>query len=96
MVVASFLSTLFLALAVAAHPVEQIQQKAPYAHLNFVKRFSTGNVFNQDTLRAKSLKNPAGKVRGVENRAVINSQAENRAATYVASVGVGSPATDCK
>ena len=95
MVVASFLSTLFLALAVAAHPVEQIQQKAPYAHLNFVKRFSTGNVFNQDTLRAKSLKNQ-GKVRGVENRDVINSPAENRAVSYVASVGVGSPATDCK
>ena len=92
MVVApSFLSTLFLAFAVAAHPVEQ-KAPGPLARLPFVKVVS-GNPLNQDQLRVESIK---GKVQGVKNRAVISSQAENRAVTYIASIGVGSPATNCK
>ena len=88
MVAASFLSTLFFALAVAAHPVEQ---KASLARLPFVKLVS-GNPVKQDHLRVNSIKG----LSALSNRAVVSSEAENRAVTYVASVGVGSPATNCK
>ena len=93
MVAASFLSTFFLALAVAANPVER---KTSLAQLRFARRVSanSNNFFRQDQLRAKFLK--GGKSQGVENRAVVNSQADNRAVTYIASVGVGSPPTNCK
>jgi len=86
MVVASFLSTLFFALAVAAHPVEQ---KASLARLPVVKLVS-GNPVKQDQLRVNSFKGAIG----LSNRAVVSSPAENRAVTYIATVGVGSPATD--
>jgi cathepsin E len=92
MVAASFLSTLFfaLALAVAAHPVEQ---KASRAQLRFVKRVNH-NPVKQDQLRVNSIIGKAGK--GLSNREVINSPADNRAVTYIASIGVGNPATNCK
>ena len=50
MVAASFLSTLLLALAVAAHPVEQ---KASLVQLRFAKRVSTGlnNIVIRDRLQ---------------------------------------------
>jgi len=93
MVAASFLSTLFLALAVAANPIEK---KASLAKLRFTKRVSTSpsNIVNLDQLRLNNIK--GGKVQSVEIRAVVNSPAENRAVTYVASIGIGSPATYCK
>ena len=90
MVVTS-LSTLFFALllSVAAHPVER---KVSLARLPFVRRVSH-NPVKQDQLRVNGIfKAP----KGLSNRAVINSQAENRAISYIASVGVGSPATNCK
>ena len=85
--VAASLSTLFFALllAVAAHPVER---KVSLARSRFVKLVSH-NPLKQDQLRIKTAK-------GLSNRAVINSPAENRAISYIASVGVGSPATYCK
>jgi hypothetical protein len=88
MVAASFLSTLFFAFAVAAHPVER---KVSLARLPFVKRVNH-NPVKQDLLRVNSFKT----AKSLNNRDVINSPAENRAITYIASVGVGSPATNCK
>jgi hypothetical protein len=78
MVAASFLSSLFLALAVAASPFEK---RAPLAKLSFAKRVTA---------------NMVGRDQGLKSRAVINSQADNRAITYIATVGVGSPPTNCK
>ena len=93
MVAVSFLSSLFLVLAVAAHPLDQ---KASHAQLRFTKRVSAdlSNLVKQDLLRVNNIK--AAKAQSIENRDVINSPADNRAVTYVASVGVGSPATNCK
>ena len=93
MVAASFLSTLLLALAVAAQPVEH---KALLAKLPFTRRVSTGlnNIVKQDRLRVNNFK--AGKVQGLENRAAVSSPADNHIVSYIASVGVGSPPTKCK
>jgi cathepsin E len=56
-------------------------------------------ILDHDQLRAKALMANGH----VETRAVgtplperISSQAENQAVSYVASIGVGSPATQCK
>lgn len=61
---------------------------------------SIRNLVGQDQTRAKLFKaQGAAKVSGLivhNDRAVINSQAENQAVSYVASVGIGSPATTCK
>ena len=93
MVAASFLSTLFLALAVAAGPVERKAFSSKSLH--FTKRVKhCRNIVKQDSTRQEHL--VASNYRDLKNRAVINSPAENRAVTYVASVGVGSPATNCK
>ena len=93
MVAAFFLSTLLLALAVAAQLVER---KASLAKLPFTRHVSTGlnNIVKQDRLRVNYIK--AGKVRCLENRAAISSPAVNHVVSYVASVGVGSPPTKCK
>lgn len=93
MVAVSFLSTLFLALAVTANP---IQKRASLIKLRFARRVSTdsSNLVKLDRLRVNIIK--AANVASVKNRDVINSAADNRAVTYVASVGVGSPATNCK
>ena len=91
MVAASLLSTL-LALAIAAKPVKQ---NSSLVKLAFVKRVSTGTTIlvKQDRLRVNNIK--AGKVQGLENHA-DSAPAENRAISYVASIGVGYPPTDCK
>ena len=91
MVAAFFLSTLFLALAVAAGPVERKASKS----LAFTKRVKhCSDIVKHDSTRRDHL--ITSKIRDLKSRAVINSPAENRAVTYVASVGVGSPATNCK
>ena len=79
MVFKALLNTLLLALVLAANPAFALF-KTP-----FIKRYGSGpDIFNHDQARARHL---AGDV--------INSPAENRAVTYIASVGVGSPATNC-
>ena len=61
-----------------------------------IKRTSL-NILEHDQLRAKALKAKGEAVAsGLSGRAVISSQAENQAVSYVASIGVGSPATQCK
>ena len=60
---------------------------------------SIHNLVLQDQTRAKVLKaQGAAKASGLifHNDAVINSQVDNQAVSYVASVGIGSPATTCK
>lgn len=95
MIAASLLSTLLLAMAVAAQPVEQRASHPSLVKLAFTKRVTnSGNLVRQDQLRANIIK--GGKAQDLKNRGVINSVADNRAITYVASVGVGSPATNCE
>jgi cathepsin E len=88
------LTTLLLALAVAAHPTEVVQ-RSTLVNVPLFKRVNTGsNVVKSDQLRAESLKAKVeGKVLTPLER--ISSPATNKAVTYVASVGVGSPATNC-
>jgi cathepsin E len=95
MVAASFLSTLLLALAVTGQPVKQEES---LVKLPFAKVVSTGlnNIVKQDRLRLSNIRAKAGNVQGLENREVISSPAENIAVLYIASVGVGNPATYCK
>lgn len=60
---------------------------------------SIRNLVQHDQTRAKLLKTQGvAKTSGliVHNNAVINSPADNRAVSYVASVGIGIPATFCK
>ena len=88
MLAAFLLSTLLL--AVAAQPVSPSLVKLPFA-----KRVGTGttNLVKRDQLRIKTLE---AKAQGLEDPALISSPATNRLVFYIASVGVGSPATYCK
>ena len=97
MVAASLLSTLLFALTVAAQPVTQTtsQVKLPFSK----KYFNTGtgpvNLVELDRLRVNYLK--GGKDQALQGRsAVLSSPADNRAVSYIATVGVGSPPTNCK
>ena len=97
MVFATLLTTVLLALAVAADP---IFVKRSLVTLPISRRINVTNlsVLEHDQLRAKALR-ATGEARAagtLSNRAVISSQAENQAVSYVASIGVGSPATQCK
>jgi cathepsin E len=95
MIAASLLSTLLLAMAVAAQPVEQRASHPSLVKLAFTKHIiHGGNLVRQDQLRANIIK--GDKAQDLKNRDVVNSQAQNIAVTYVASVGVGSPATNCE
>lgn len=90
MVVVSFLSTIFLALAVTAHPVERGES---LPHLRFTKHIIDGvfNIIDQDLLRAKYFKE--FDIFGFYGS---DSPAVNKAVSYIASVGVGFPPTYCK
>lgn len=60
---------------------------------------SIQHLVRHDQTRARLLKaKGAAKASGLNfhNDAVINSQADNLVVTYVASIGIGSPATTCK
>lgn len=90
MVAAFLLSTLFL--AVTAKPV---LPNLSLVKLPFAKRASTDitNLVKHDQLRVKTLET---KAQGLEDLEVISSPATSGAIFYVASVGVGCPATYCK
>lgn len=58
---------------------------------------SIQNLVRNDQARAKLFKaQGAAKTSGLNVDAVINSPVENQAVSYVATVGIGIPATDCK
>ncbi|KAH9486239.1 Polyporopepsin [Psilocybe cubensis] len=90
------LTTLLLALSVAANPVlvDRSPVTLPIARrTNFT---SVHNLLRHDQTRAKFLKaKGAAKAAGLplQQDAVINEQVDNQVVTYVAAVGVGSPAT---
>lgn len=97
---ASLLSTLFLVLTVSANPivVRESQVKLPLARrLNVT---SAHNLLRHDVTRAKFLRASAeARLSGasdIHTRAIIDERVDNQAVTYIASVGVGSPATTCE
>ena len=99
MVFATLLTTVLLALAVAADP---IPVKRSLVTLPISRRIKLNglNILEHDQLRAKGFK-AKGEARAAgtplsDRASVISSQAENLAVSYVASIGVGSPATQCK
>jgi len=95
MLTSSFLSTLVLALVVAANP---IVVRDNLVRIPFSKRINVtepAHIVKQDqaraaALRAHGLAKAAGKL---QKDAVVSVGVQNQAVTYVASVGVGSPAT---
>ena len=91
MVASSFVSALFFALTVVAHPFERTPS---LPHLAFTVRVGKGvcKIVDQDRLRFGSMN------KGIESDIfkIFNTQTDNRATMYVASVGVGSPPTNCK
>jgi cathepsin E len=92
----TLLTTLLLALSVAANPV--LVNRSPVT-LPISRRLNltgTPKLVQNDQARAKALRaRAAAKIAGVpfQQAAVINEQVDNQVVTYIASVGVGSPAT---
>ena len=89
----SLLSTLLLALAVSANPIIQVA-RGPVT-LPIARRLNLTNVhslYEHDLARAQNF-----KTRGSNKlkRAVLSSTANNEVVDYIATVGVGSPATNC-
>jgi cathepsin E len=96
---ASLLSTLLLALAVAASPV--VIERSPVT-LPISRRFNftgSANILQKDQARAAALKAKGRSIRAngaTPQRAVVNEVVDNVAEVYQASVGVGNPATQCQ
>jgi hypothetical protein len=95
---ASLTAFLFLALSVAANPI--VVRKAPVS-LSFARHLNiTGahDVVQKDQARAKNLVS-IGKAKEsgtLSADAVVSVGVTNVGVVYQASVGVGSPATDCE
>jgi cathepsin E len=96
--VASFfrmLTALLLVLAAAAQPTDV---KSPLLKVPLLKRVSTGpnNLVKHNQLRVHSLRAKAEGRDVSLPQAGISSPVTNQGVAYTASVGVGSPATQCK
>ncbi|PPQ71025.1 hypothetical protein CVT26_011490 [Gymnopilus dilepis] len=88
----TLLTTLLLALTVAANPV--LVDRAPVS-LSFSRRVNATSVqhlLKHDQARARLFKQK-GSAKALNEDAVISSPVDNQAVSYIASVGVGSPAT---
>ena len=94
MIPTSLLTTLLLSVVVAANPI--VVHKS-LVTLPIYKRINITNaqdLVRHDQIRARALRGKSDAE--VFDRDVgINSPLNNRALSYVASVGVGSPATFC-
>lgn len=95
---ATLLTTLLLALSVTANPIVQVRNSRITLPLSRrVNTTSVHNLLQHDLNRVKALKARAKAIQGGEltfdEAAIINEPVDNQAVTYIASVGVGSPAT---
>ena len=91
----TLLPALFLALCVVAKPVTL--KTGSSRSLPISKRMNTTSIHNlarYDQHRAKHLKTKACHHGGFYARA--NQPVENQAVQYIATIGVGSPATNCQ
>ena len=97
---ASLLTTLLLATAVAA--TDPIIVQRSLVTLPISKRVNLTNIgglLQHDQIRAKALRTKGEAIAAgvaLHSDAVISSTAENQGVSYIASVGVGSPATTCQ
>lgn len=94
---ASLLSTLLLALVVSANPIVVRDNLIRVPFAKKVNVTTEGHILKNDQARAAALRAHAiGRASGeLTKDAVISIPVQNQAVTYVASVGVGSPATTC-
>lgn len=94
---ASLLTTLLLALSIAATPVEV---RSPRVTLPFAKRINTSGgaiqLVEHDQARATALKERGAAIQsGNLDRRTASFAVTNEAVSYVAAVQVGNPATTC-
>ena len=83
----TLLTTLLLALSVAANPVLVNRSPVTLPLSRRVNLTSAHNLLRHDQARAKAL-----QARG----AIINEPVDDQAVCYIASIGVGTPPTTCK
>ena len=99
MISSSLLTTLLLAIAVAANSVIVEKSLVTLPISKSVNITNVQNLLRHDQIRAKALR-AKGEARAAGNPLhsddVISSPVDNQAVTYIAAVGVGSPATTCK
>jgi cathepsin E len=97
---ASFATIVLLALSAAATPLVQVRNSPITLPISRrVNATSAHNLLKHDIARVKALKARAKAIQGganFEEAAIVNEPLENQAVTYIASVGVGSPATFCE
>ncbi|KAJ7161290.1 aspartic peptidase A1 [Mycena crocata] len=89
----TLLPAILLALRVAAGPVLVDDS---FISLPISRRFNftgSGSVVQNDRARIASLQANGANKKGIASRAVISEPVDNQIVTYIASVGVGSPAT---
>jgi cathepsin E len=96
----TLLTALLLAISVAANPIVQVRHSPVNLPLSrHVNTTSVHNLVRHDVNRAKALKARGKALAGgkltFEEAATVNQPVDNQAVTYIASVGVGSPATTC-
>ena len=94
----SLLSTLLLALSVAATPIAPVitVRNSPVSlPISRRRNGDLRNLYQHDLKRANAL---IGRGSGQANRFAedASTPAENTAFSYIASVGVGAPATQCE
>ena len=94
----NLLTTLLLALSVVANPLLVKRSPVTLPISRRVNITSVNSLLKHDQVRAQTLL--AGALTTVENLLheadAVSEQLENQAVSYVASVGIGSPATTCK
>lgn len=95
MALTSFLFTLLLSLGVVANPVVVDRSPVTLSLTRIINSTGVYNLLQRDQARAQVLKNRAFG-RGSTPAAVVNEPVTNNVVSYVASVGVGSPATNCE
>ncbi|KAF5352504.1 hypothetical protein D9756_005889 [Leucocoprinus leucothites] len=95
----TLLITLLLVCSVAANPIVEV--RSSHVTLPLSRRVNVTSVHNlvqHDLKRAKALKARGKALAGdrltAEEAASVNQPVDNQAVTYIASVGVGSPATN--
>jgi len=96
----TILTALLLALFAAASPVVQVRDSPITLPLSRrVNTTSAHNLLQHDVNRVKALKARSKAIHGgeltAEEAAIVNQPVDNQLVSYIASVGVGSPATTC-
>ena len=99
MIPTSLLTNILLATAIAASPVIVEKSLVTLPISRSVNIANVQDLLRHDQIRAKALK-AKGEARAagisLHSDDVISSQANNQGVSYIATVGVGSPATNCK